>query len=53
MTGSTMVVAGATGLVGAAAVEAALARGWRVAALVRPGRTLPARDDLECGLCCA
>lgn len=47
MTAPAMVVAGATGLVGAAAVECALRRGWRVAALVRRGRTLPPRASLE------
>jgi len=37
-----MVIAGATGLIGAAAIEAALARGWRVIALVRdPAKVFP------------
>jgi uncharacterized protein YbjT (DUF2867 family) len=47
MTEKTLVLAGATGLVGAAALEAALAGGWRVAALVRAGRQLQARQNLE------
>jgi len=42
-----MVVAGATGLVGTAAVEAALRRGWRVVALVRDPARLHARDRLR------
>lgn len=46
MTERSMAIAGATGLVGAAAVEAALARGWKVVALVRKGRGLPARAGL-------
>lgn len=46
MTGATMVIAGATGLVGAAAVEVALARGWKVVALVRKGRNLSPRAGL-------
>lgn len=42
-----MVIAGATGLVGAAAIDAALTRGWRVIALVRdPGKLAP-RQGLE------
>ncbi|MEI2734969.1 MAG: NAD(P)H-binding protein [Rhodoblastus sp.] len=42
-----MVIAGATGLIGAAAIEAALARGWRVIALVRdPAKVFP-REGLE------
>ncbi len=47
MTDRTLVLAGATGLVGAAALEAALAQGWRVAALLRAGRRLPVRQNLE------
>ena len=47
MNARTLVLAGATGLVGAAALDAALSRGWRVAALVRQGRALPRRDGLE------
>lgn len=46
MNGRTMVLAGGTGLVGAAAIDAALARGWRVAALARPGRARPSRENL-------
>lgn len=42
-----MVVAGATGLIGAAAIEAALARGWRVIALVRDHAKVSVRDGLE------
>ncbi|MFV0279736.1 MAG: NAD(P)H-binding protein [Rhodoblastus sp.] len=42
-----LVIAGATGLVGTAAVDEALRRGWRVAALVRnPGKIRPC-DNLE------
>lgn len=47
MTDRTLVLAGATGLVGAAALEAALAQGWRVAAIVRAGRRLVPRHNLE------
>ncbi|HMN71845.1 MAG TPA: NAD(P)H-binding protein [Rhodoblastus sp.] len=42
-----IVIAGATGLVGAAAVDIALQRGWRVIALARNPAKLPARDGLE------
>lgn len=47
MTERSMAIAGATGLVGAAAVDAALARGWKVVALVRKGRSLPPRAGLS------
>lgn len=47
MSAPGVVVAGATGLVGAAAVDAALAAGWRVAALARPGRLEAGRENLE------
>lgn len=47
MSRGLLVLAGATGLVGAAALEAALSAGWRVAALVRPGKTLAPRQNLE------
>jgi uncharacterized protein YbjT (DUF2867 family) len=51
MSQRTLVLAGATGLVGAAALEAALARGWRVAALVRAGKSLAQRENLETIAC--
>lgn len=41
-----LVIAGATGLVGAAAVDAALAQGWRVTAMVRDPARLAAREGL-------
>ena len=47
MNARTLVLAGATGLVGAAALETALSRGWRVAALVRAGKSLAPRANLE------
>ena len=42
-----MVIAGATGLTGAAAIDAALARGWRVVALVRDPAKVATREGLE------
>ena len=42
-----MVIAGATGLVGAAAVDIAIQRGWRVIALARSPAKLRARGGLE------
>lgn len=42
-----MVIAGATGLIGAAAIDAALARGWRVIALVRDPAKVATRAGLE------
>ena len=51
MSTRTLVLAGATGLIGAAVVTTALARGWRVVALVRAGRTLPSRDGLVIAPC--
>jgi len=42
-----MVVAGATGLIGAAAVDIALQRGWRVVALVRNPAKLKPRVELD------
>ena len=42
-----MVIAGATGLIGAAAVDIAIARGWRVIALVRSPAKLKPRDGLD------
>jgi uncharacterized protein YbjT (DUF2867 family) len=45
----TLALAGATGLVGAATIDSALARGWRVVALAR--RAVPAREGLETIVC--
>jgi uncharacterized protein YbjT (DUF2867 family) len=47
MSGKALVLAGGTGLVGAAVIEAALARGWRVLAVVRRSGALPARQGLD------
>ncbi len=42
-----MVIAGATGLIGAASVDIAIKRGWRVIALVRNPAKLKPREGLE------
>lgn len=51
MTERRLLIAGATGLVGAAAVVIALQRGWLVLALARAGRAPPTHPGLETLVC--